>query len=354
MVNNLSGLNICSTNAWNWLVKFQGLNNTSLSHNTFLASLDRELHQSVLDLSVFGFELPTLGRLKVPVDCSILLEPSCHFLNSKIESKIDYLFQDLYRMGWVTSLWLEFDYPYTVRPLIYFSLSEKLSNCRDRSVFEEFINLLLSPASGLLAKTWSGYNYPDCADITSWLNALPQCSIQQFGISFRDKTIQPRILTSLEEDSSILFSATNFFDIFNNFLNEKQYLFAFVWPYSPRQVFGCEILADLCSNCGLRTLRQPPRLMGSNLDRAIKNLLDTESNDLDDRKTFRKALRSLEHRDYHAVDEMDKSVTEVIDISGWNHLKLVFKNKILISSKLYGGTVRNQFIQSASRGMSAL
>ena len=351
MTNVSPGLNICSSNAWKWLVQFQDFNTTSLSRNALLAALDRELHQSVLEVSVFGFELPALGILKGSVDCSILLEPSFQFFNSELESKIDYLFKELHRRDWVTSLWLEFDHPYTARPLIYFSLSEKLSKCSDRNIFEEFIHVLFSPVSGLLVKTWSEYNYPDCEDIMSWLNALPSCSIQQFGLSFRDKTVQPRILTSLKENSNVLFTSTNISKILNRSPDEKQYLFAFVWPYLPHQIFGCEILADLCSTCGLRTLRQPPRLMGSNLDRSIKNLLDSEGIDMNHRKAFRKALRSLEHRVYQAVDQMDEPITEVIDISGWNHLKLVFKDKNLTDSKLYGGTVRNQFRQSTSPGL---
>lgn len=353
MTNISSGLNIRSTNAWKWLVEFQDFNTTSLSHKALLAALGRELHQSVLEVSVFGFELSVLGILKGSADCSILLEPSCHFSNSKLESKIDYLLQDLHRMDWVTSLWLEFDHPYIARPLIYFSLSEKLSKCLERNVFEEFIHVLFSPVSGLLPKTWSEYSYPDCEDITSWLNALPACSIQQFGVSFRDKKVQPRILTSLKENSNVLFTSTNISSILNSPPDEKQYLFAFVWPYSPHQIFGCEILADLCSTCGLRTLRQPPRLMGSNLDRSIKNLLDYEGIDVNRRKVFRRALRSLEHRIYQAVDQIDEPATEVIDISGWNHLKLVFKDKNLANSKLYGGTVRNQFLQRTSPGLQA-
>lgn len=348
MINTLPGLNICTTNALKWLEKYRDFNSISQCRRALFASLDRELHQSLLEISVFGFEVSNLKAFKGPVDCSILLEPNRNFLDENIKSKIDNLFFKLYRLQLITSMWLEFDYPYTSAPLIYFSLSEHLSNRQNSRELKEFIDVLFSPDSSLLLNIWSEYSYPDCDDIISWLDALPACSIQQFGLSFRNKIVQPRILSSLEGLSDALLASTNIFEILIHPPDHNQYLFAFAWPYLFNQVFGCEIIADLCATCGLRQLRQPPRLMGSNLDRSIKNLLDYEGINNNSRNIMRRDFRALEHRVYQAADQVGESDTEVVEISGWNHLKLIFKGSNLTRSKLYGGTVRNRFLQKKS------
>ena len=109
-----SGLIVSNTGAWRWLERYQGSQESQSSRNALRASLDHELSQSGLILSIFGFELPSLGSLTSPVDCSVLLEPGQHFFDQKPESRIDILFYELYRRGFITSLWLEFDYPYTI------------------------------------------------------------------------------------------------------------------------------------------------------------------------------------------------------------------------------------------------
>ena len=57
-------------------------------------------------------------------------------------------------------------------------------------------------------------------------------------------------------------------------------------------------------------------------------------------------LRTLEHRKYiGGAPENDSATrTQQIELSGWSHLKLVFKQHKFIKAKLYGGTVRNNFL----------
>ena len=255
-----SGLIPRNTYAWRWLERYQASQECQSSRDALSDSLDHMLCQSGLIVSIFGFELPSLGSLISPVDCSVLLEPGPHFFDQKPESRIDILFHELSSRGLITSLWLEFDYPYISPPLIYFSLSDELCGRVGDSEFQDFLDLLFSPAFGLLPKFWDAYNYPDSSDILKWLNTIPPCSIQQFGVSFRDEMVQPRILASINVESKLLFDMTNIADILVASPAENQYLFAFLWPFTPDQVFGSEIIADLCANHGLRKLRQPPRL----------------------------------------------------------------------------------------------
>ena len=66
--------------------------------------------------------------------------------------------------------------------------------------------------------------------------------------------MQPRILASINVESKLMFDMTNIADILVALAANNQYLFALLWPFTPDQVFGSEIIADLAHHHGLRKL----------------------------------------------------------------------------------------------------
>jgi hypothetical protein len=113
-------------------------------------------------------------------------------------------------------------------------------------------------------------------------------------------------------------------------------LLAVVYPYSPHELLGLEILADRCSLSSLRQLRHPPRLRGSKLEAVIHALSEQFFDSHIHQWT--KQISRIEERSSKV-----QSGSLFVRLRGLNHAKVVLSAGRLVRTKIYVGEVVNEF-----------
>jgi hypothetical protein len=245
-----------------------------------------------------------------------------------------------------SALWVEFDaeqwdppnpHPRGL-PLIYVSPEARLTpvTFTDQCLPE----LLKTLRQWLVDQRWEGHAMPEDESVAEWLAQLPGNSrIQQFGLAFRGGKVQPRVLLDLPKSGAVLqlLKEIGAPECLQDPSLEAQMLVAMAYPYRPQQMMGLEILADRCGLSNLRSLRHPPRMRGSRLERVLRSLsrLDPIKANLD----YFAQLSSLEGR----FSSQLQSDTLVIRLRGVNHLKLILQQGQWMQLKAYAGEVENRF-----------
>ena len=326
-----------ASRTWAWL-------NKNSTNSTYLPSLLDALlaisSKSSLGISIFGFEFSLLNPDINNPDCSFLLEPPEDFRVNDMSPPIDIFFEELFSQSLVSSVWLEFDFPYKDQPLVYFTVADDIHN-KPNPHLHKLVATVFGLSNPFLSKLPSKF-LPNVDKILDWLSSCPDGQIQQLGFSLRDNQVQPRVLMKTQTDifSSSL-AKTNVGDILELVCDYQQCLLAFAYPYTLEQMFACEVVADRCAQSNLRNLRQPPRIKGSRFFNVLKRLSMSENCTVADLDNLKIVLYDLEHRS--TIPSMTSGMGQCVDLSGWNHLKLTFSQLNLANLKIYGGTVRNYF-----------
>lgn len=300
-------------------------------------NVNKLCNDSRLDLAIFGAELSLNDLLNPKPDLSILLEDISDNCFSMGTAFVDCLYSHLAVEGdSIRSIWLEFDFPYNYEPLIYLTLKGHHDTTSIIDIFSQMRDLDKTYRKDL----FEACIYPNKSELHSWLTKCSFDTIQQFGLSYRNYKVQPRLLATLPSTQfDNYLSKSNLIDLLKIMIANQQCLAAFAYPYLPEQFFGCEILSDFACEISLRELRYAPRLRGTRFEKLLKAIilqLYSESDSLD----FLKDLKSLERKiSRFQISQM--SARNTIELSGWNHIKLGFKNGENYSAKLYGGSVLN-------------
>lgn len=329
---------LAESHSWEWLqsTKWAGKSNLDiLAENIKTLSVN-----SNLNLSLIGFEFTLEEILEPTYDVSFLLENIERDKFSPGNTFFDKLYAKLsLEEKAISSIWIEYDFPYINTPLIYLTMNE--NSCIDTVVRAYKI---LREFDKIYRKTlYESCKYPSDDEVCGWIKKCSVQSIQQFGLSYRDLKVQPRILASLlpsQFDNYLINSDLK--ESLSQMVFNQQCLAAFAYPFIPEQFFGCEVLSDYVTQCSLRKLRYPPRLKGSKFEKLLKIIL-LKYYSKSEVLSFLQGIKSFEKKS-SSLNITNTNNMPSIQLSGWNHLKLGFKNGKNYSAKLYGGSVSNYFL----------
>lgn len=324
----------------------------ALSYQTFLNEVRNIPGISV---PVHGLELHSFPERSetgnTAPDFALLMEANpedAHHASHPLASLID----RLHLILGCSALWVEFDaeqwdppnpHPRGL-PLIYVSPTTRVSPV----IFaEHHLGELLKILRQWLAdQQWNGHDIPTYEAIREWLSQLPEDGqIQQFGLAFRNGKVQPRLLFELPEPGAALqlLQEIGAPASLQEQSLEAQMLMAVSYPHQPNKILGLELLADRCSLSNLRSLRHPPRLRGSRLERVLRAFSSTDPSKVN--LDYCALLSGIEGRS----SKLEPNAL-VLKLRGVNHLKLILQQGQLMQVKTYTGEVENRFEISAPNG----
>ena len=326
------------SHSWEWLQSTQWTGKSQLS--LLEENIKKLLVNSNLNLSIIGFEFNLEEIFRPTYDISFLLENIERDKFSPGNTFFDKLYAKLsLEEKAISSIWIEYDFPYINTPLIYLTMNE--NSCIDTVV--RAYKILREFDRSYRKTLYESCKYPSDNEVYTWAEKCSVQSIQQFGLSYRDLKVQPRILASLlpsQFDNYLINSDLR--ESLSQMVFNQQCLAAFAYPFLPEQFFGCEVLSDYSTQSSLRELRYPPRLKGSKFEKLL-NMILLKYYSKSDVLAFLKSIKSLEKKS-SSLNITNVNRMHSIKLSGWNHLKLGFKNGKNYSAKLYGGSVSNYFL----------
>ena len=345
-MSNHKSLDINKLHMWDWFrSEFkQDINTSQISGSMQHIGITEDLL-----VSIIGAELRLFPCLSIIPDISILLQPTQS--NNRNRSQLSEIMDQIITKRIATSIWLEFDYPYSTFPLIYFTLSDTTGTFNNHSLTVEYYQELKTICRNLTNHHCGSLAWPSADNFAQWLHSLPKGEIQQMGFCFRNMSVQVRCLLKMSRDSDP--TKLIMHDIekcLRPIESNSQSLYAFAYPYRPEDVFAYEVINDQLAKENPRDMRQPPRIRGTAWLNSLRCILQCQNDQIElDRELIRQLSR-FEKRESTAANRQVRPFADSIDITGWNHYKLSFEQHHLKSIKLYGGTVRNELESKSVQG----
>lgn len=338
MTSNDKSLDINKLHMWDWF-------RSEFKHSVNIGQISRCMNNigitEDLLVSIIGVELRLFPCLSINPDISILLQPNKN--NSRNKSQLCELMDQIIAKHIASSIWLEFDYPYSTFPLIYFTLSYPTETFNKQSLIVEYYQELRNICQDLTNHHCGNLIWPSVDDFAQWYNNLPRGEIQQMGFCFRNMSVQVRCLLKASKDSDL--AKLMMHDIercLEPIESKSQSLYAFAYPYRPEDMFAYEVLTDQLAKQNLRDMRQPPRMRGTEWLNSLRCILQCQNNHIGYDRGLLRQLSRFERRETTPVNHQVHAHADSVDLSSWNHYKLSFEQQHLKSIKLYGGTVRNE------------
>ena len=346
MTSNDNSLDINELHMWSW---FQ----SEFKQDVDTGQISRAMQQigitEDLVVSIIGVELCLFPHLSTIPDISILLQPTQN--NNRNKSQLSEIMDRIIAKRIATSIWLEFDYPYSTFPLIYFTLSDTTGTSNNCSLIVEYYQELKTICRKLTSHHCGSLAWPSADRFTQWLHSLPKGEIQQMGFCFRNMSVQVRCLLKASRDSDLSGLITHDIErCLRPITSNSQSLYAFAYPYSPEDMFAYEVLTDQLTKENLRDMRQPPRMRGTAWLESLRCVLQCQNDQTELERGLLRQLSRFERRESTPVNHQVHAHAESVDLSSWNHYKLSFEQKHLKSIKLYGGTVRNELESKSVHG----